>query len=350
MIAFSAFKNNCDSVQLARPEFILVQDHHYDETDRNFPLQDLLDNSLCDPLDHVVIFDHVLQHQDVLQSYNLLCLPIFVANTCRDFVAAHITPDWKNKTHTFNFMINKPRLNRDFLLLLVSYFELKNYAHTLCWKQSNFDRATLRQKTDNQHYQNVIESTAQSVPTRSFLTQHENLVLDRGLKYGTARNHDNYKNFLQKNIFEPSCVSLITEPGFYERETIITEKTIMAMWGGTIPIWVGGWRIPDYLRDLGFDLFDDVVDHSYQDLPDPWDRCYYAVTKNLDLLQDFDQVKNIIDHSQDRLAKNLQLLKSDLFRRTIMEKIQPYSSCQDLYNGVVRAVNQSLTPALKYHD
>jgi hypothetical protein len=106
---------------------------------------------------------------------------------------------------------------------------------------------------------------------------------------------------------------LITEPAFFERETIITEKTIMAIYGGTIPVWVGGWRIADYMRDQGFDVFDDIVDHSYQDLTDPWDRCYYAIERNVNLLKDFDTVQKFVHNNKHRLQANLELLESNTF-------------------------------------
>ena len=123
----------------------------------------------------------------------------------------------------------------------------------------------------------------------------------------------NYKSFLKDNLFESSCISLITEPSFYERETVVTEKTLMALWGGTLPIWVGGWGIADWMQSTGFDVFDDIIDHSYQWMPDPYERCYHAIYNNLDILRDHDLAQGLVTFNQARLKHNLDLLQSDIF-------------------------------------
>lgn len=304
------------------PDLVYIQDHHYNEDLQCFPVQKLLENS---QYSHTVLFDHVVQHDDVLKNYDLVCLPIFAAKSCDQFNNQGIQVSWDHRPYTFNFMINKPRLHREFLLLLIEHFALSDYAYTLCWKKSEINRDSLIALTDNSQYHDIIGSTPMNIPSRQFLLGQENL-LDRGLQYRHITNSENYQAFLQKNVFEPSCISLITEPAFFEQETIITEKTIMAIWGGTVPIWVGGWRIADYMRSMGFDTFDDVVDHSYQDLADPVDRCYQAIQLNLSLLQDHDLAHNIILQSQSRLQHNLDLLHQNCFRQQILKQLTTLDS------------------------
>ena len=304
---------------LTKPETIFIEDHHYNETTKSFPVQQLLENSTCDPKDHTLVFDHVLQHDDVLTDYRKILLPLFLSRSAEQFDRKNIQPNWTNKTCTFNFMINKIRLHRAFLLMLVEHFNLTNYEYTLCWKNTEVNRTRMTQEAPQ--YKEIIDSANLNISTRQYLFGHERL-LDQGLQYGHKTNADNYQAFLQQNVFDPSCYSLITEPAFYERETIITEKTIMAIYGGTMPIWVGGWRIADWMRDQGFDVFDDLIDHSYQDLTDPYDRCYQAVYKNYELLHDFETSKKVIECSQDRLQHNLDLLKQNRFRAECQEKIK----------------------------
>jgi hypothetical protein len=116
---------------------------------------------------------------------------------------------------------------------------------------------------------------------------------------------------LQSQLFEPSCISLITEPAYTEKQTIVTEKTIMALYGGTIPIWVGGWRIADYMQSQGFDIFSDVVDHSYQTLENPAQRVQQAVELNIGLLQKADP--DFLSKYLNRLQHNYNLIKSNPF-------------------------------------
>ena len=320
MIEFVGHSYEYRGEQLEAPETIFVVDHHYNELTHEFPVKKLLENSVCDPKSHTVIFDHVLQHDDVLQGYNLVYLPLLMANYTNLFNQQNIVAGWHNKTTTFNFMINKIRFHRSFMLMLLEHFGLTDYQYTLCWKNTNIPRSAMIRETSNPVYHAIIQNSALNFATRQYLFGTERL-LDQGLQYGSITNPEVYQGFLQKEVFEPSCISLITEPAFFERETIITEKTIMAIYGGTVPIWVGGWRIADYLRDLGFDVFDDIVDHSYQSLADPWDRCYYAIERNLNLLKDFDTVQKFVYNNKHRLQANLDLLKNNTFVNNCIQEL-----------------------------
>lgn len=299
---------------LAQPEVILVRDHHYNENDRRYHLKSLLENSTCDPYDHVLVLESVLCHDDELKDYNIVICPLFMARQVKLFNNENIEPNWSKRNHCFNFMINKPRLHREFLLILIEHFKLTNYTYTLCWEKPEIARGPLERLSEK--YAPMITNTPVNISSRQFLLGQENL-LDRGLQYRHIENSENYRRFLQKEVFEPSCISIITEPAFFEKETVFSEKTLMSIYSGTLPLWVGGWRCADSLRKLGFDVFDDVVDHSYQNMSDPFDRCYYAIERNLDLLRNFERVNNFIQSNQSRFEHNLQLLRTNVFQQAV---------------------------------
>ena len=242
--------------RLQEPAVIFVVDHHYDEATKTWPLQQLLENSICDPYSHTLLFDMHL-HDDIFVKYNPLCIPFFCATTVKEFQKENIIPNWTNKTKTFNFMINKLRPHRKRLLELVEELNLTNYTYSLPWRENPFT----------------------SLPVTNYMIGTET-QMPQGIRSGSIRNSQNYKQLLQKTVFEPSCISLITEPTYIEKESLISEKTIMAIYGGTVPIWVGGWRCADSMRMLGFDVFDDLVDHSYQSLEDPIERIDKSIELN----------------------------------------------------------------------
>lgn len=275
---------------LTEPEVILVADHHYDEENECDHVARLLAASSCQ---HQVFFDHVVQ-QDVF-DFEVHSFPTLMAKECAEFERQQIVPDWTHKTHAFNFMINKPRNHRMLLLGYIDEFGLTNYCHSLCWDQS----------------------PATSVPVTDYRIGNET-VMQKGFRNGSYPNAMTYQLLLQKNVFEPTAVSLITEPAYYERETIITEKTVMAIYAGTVPVWIGGWRIPDYMTSMGFDVFDDLVDHSYQCLDDPKERCRKAVIDNLHLL------KEPVDVDPDRLQHNLDLIKTNPWLVQVNSLIEIY--------------------------
>jgi len=290
---------------LAPGEIVFVPDHHYNENSHCYPLKQLLENS-ADPESVTVVFYTVLRHDDgVIDNFKCVYMPFFSAWMAQQFNQAGIEINWGDRPHTFNFMINKPRKNREFLLQLLTHFELENYTHTLCWKTVDNTLSII----ENPHYQHMHKPV--DIQPRQFLLGQETLM-DRGLRYGSVTNAENYKFFLQKNLFESSCVSVITECYFYEKEVMFTEKSLMPIWGGTLPIWVGGWGIADYMKSLGFDVFDDVIDHSYQWLPDPYDRCYFAIKNNLEILKNHAIALELVMANRARFQKNLDLLKSDI--------------------------------------
>ena len=308
---------------LTQPAIIYLDDHHYDETNRCFQVEKLLANSACDPQQHLLIIEG-LGHDDVLARYNCVTFPRFTAKVCDQFNTHAIQPDWSKKTVGFNFMINKPRLHRNFLLMLIKHFGLTNYTYSLPWKEKNLGSKSLLKLTSNDHYRKIIsDNIVTTIPGTSYVFGSEDL-LDQGLQNGTFTNQETYDKLLRTTVFEPSCISLITESLFFEQETRISEKTFMAIWSGTIPIWVGGWRHADRLRELGFDLFDDMVDHSYQTMPDPLDRCYSAIERNLDLLQNTDRVRQFVQNNQARLEHNLKLCRQNVFSGHLDSQIKKH--------------------------
>lgn len=314
--------------RLKPDEIVYVMDHHWDEEDGCFHVDRLL--AAHDPQQHLLVFDH-LQHEDSMSHRPHVCLPAFLAMESGEFREQEIVPDWQHKTHIFNFMINKPRVNRYFLLLLLDHFGLSNYTYSLAWQDTTIDRAWLARKINNDRYRDIIMTARMDLPATDYRFGPETRMI-KGVRNGLFRNACTYQQLLQKPVFEPSCVSLITEPCFFEREAMITEKTIMALYAGTLPIWIGGWALPDNLRRFGFDVFDDVVDHSYQRLEDPWDRAYEAIRRNLDLLRDFDQVKNIIDVSHDRFRHNIDLVERNVFLEDVRRQCDQDPRLLDVAN------------------
>jgi hypothetical protein len=109
-------------------------------------------------------------------------------------------------------------------------------------------------------------------------------------------------------LFNQSAVSLISEPHGDLIASIFTEKTIFAIMGLTFPIFVGGYGNADYLKKVGLDTFDDIIDHSYQFLPTLAERCYYAFKNNLNILSDLNLAKKLRKDNINRLIKNRDLL------------------------------------------
>jgi len=285
---------------LTEPTTIFVTDHHYDEENDVWPLQQLLDASICEPAEHTLLFDMII-HDDRFTQYNPICEPWTMEYLQHEFEEENIVPDWTNKTVPFNFMINKERPHRIKLLRMIEDAQLTNFTYSLPWLDNPYTG---------------LKPTNYMIGTETQMAQ--------GIRSGSIRNSTNYKQLLQKNVFEPSCISLITEPPIYEKEAHLSEKVIMAIYGGTIPIFIGGWRCADALKSIGFDVFDDIVDHSYETLEDPWERVTKAFALNIDLLKSF----TITDTILQRMQCNLDLLTDGVFRKALKHIKGPINDYQ----------------------
>lgn len=132
------------------------------------------------------------------------------------------------------------------------------------------------------------------------------------------------------DLYKDCLVSLITESyghtndvgykqGYTDIELgykilFVTEKSYKAFANLQIPIWIALPGTVNYFRQQGFDVFDDVIDHSYDNQTDHVLRYIGAV----DQLEQFIKQKPTINNMEQRLRNNKKLLfDSEIDRHTI---------------------------------
>lgn len=101
--------------------------------------------------------------------------------------------------------------------------------------------------------------------------------------------------------------------------TFVSEKTWKPIFSGQLFLILGPVGIIDYLKDVGVDVFDDVIDHSYDqqsDLQTKIGMLMESITKLL--AQDLDQVWA---DTLQRRQKNLDLVYSPEFRQRMLGDI-----------------------------
>jgi hypothetical protein len=64
---------------------------------------------------------------------------------------------------------------------------------------------------------------------------------------------------------------------------------------------------------MGMDMFDDIIDHSYDNIADPADRLYRAVHDNMDLLTNLEKTKELWLTNRDRFINNVDFAKKTLY-------------------------------------
>jgi hypothetical protein len=128
-------------------------------------------------------------------------------------------------------------------------------------------------------------------------------------QYGTAAidNAGNFENRL-RGMYRDSFVEIVSESVFTTPSFILTEKTANSFFGCNFPIILGGCGIVAHLRELGLDMFDDIVNHSYDLIANPFDRIVSAVESNRRLLLDTDHAKQSWTQCQLRFEHNVEVM------------------------------------------
>lgn len=120
--------------------------------------------------------------------------------------------------------------------------------------------------------------------------------------YTTYRGTENDENFVRLlPVYSSAAVNIVTETQYDHRPGVICEKTLFAMAAGQVPVLIGYPGIIADCQDMGFDMFEDVVDTSYDFLPND-QRVEQAILRNQDLIQG----RVNLDHLQSRLAAQSQ--------------------------------------------
>ena len=130
--------------------------------------------------------------------------------------------------------------------------------------------------------------------------------------YPNSANGNNFKNSLI-HYYRETFVEVVTETSCTERCFNLTEKTLNSIYGKSFPILISSPGVVAFLRTMGMDVFDDIVDHSYDTIENPVDRIYQAVVSNIELLTDNVKVKELWKQNEHRFIKNVDFAKTRLY-------------------------------------
>ncbi len=181
-------------------------------------------------------------------------------------------------------------------------------------------------KADMQDCQNIIENTKWQFSSDQ---QHIEKTISKGFDifknftptitdskdiYPEGKN-DNVSNFKNKliNYYQNTFVEIITETSYTERCYLLTEKTLNSIYGMNFPILLSGCGAVKLLREMGMDMFDDILDHSYDSIDNPIDRMYNALEKNKKVLTDIDYIKQQWKVCKPRFEKNVVWAKTTMY-------------------------------------
>ena len=146
-------------------------------------------------------------------------------------------------------------------------------------------------------------------------TNKSNFNIDQDDRYDTvypdwliSHNIFNWERKLS-TYYKNTFVELVSETTFKEPTLLLTEKTYHAFLGCNFPILNSTVGTVEHLREIGFDMYDDIIDHSYDTITDPFERVYTLITKNQELLSDGERTRKLWKDNLDRMLKNVDFMR-----------------------------------------
>jgi len=141
-------------------------------------------------------------------------------------------------------------------------------------------------------------------------------------------NTKNFENNLRK-IYLNTAVEIVNESTYSLPTGFATEKYLHTIYGFNFPIIVSNKGMVKYLRDFGFDMFDDVIDHSYDDIENNLLRLQQAIELNKEIITNKEFAIEQWHKNKDRFEKNLEFTQNEM--------------CDKFYNDAITIVKNEIT-------
>jgi hypothetical protein len=142
------------------------------------------------------------------------------------------------------------------------------------------------------------------------------LIINDDVEIYQQHNNNNVGNFQNKlsRYYQQTFVEIINETSYTEKAFNLTEKTLNSIYACNFPIILSSKGTVSFLRNIGLDVFDDIIDHSYDLIEDPIDRMFSAVINNRELLTNNERTKTLWKENKHRFLRNVEFVKDDLYK------------------------------------
>lgn len=145
--------------------------------------------------------------------------------------------------------------------------------------------------------------------------------IPKALRYSNY-TFDNTQNFINlMPLYKSTAVNVVTETLYFESCGIITEKTLQAFGAMQLPIIIGHKGAVTNIKEYGFDMFDDILDNSYDSMDNDirW-KCALQLNEHV-LLNNFDykNIKKRLKKNQEHLLNVYPKILIDNFKQKASE-------------------------------
>lgn len=293
----------------SRVVILNVMDLIIDDLD-NAAIDELVEFCKAHPEQYFIVFNLHLGLGEQLDIPNLYLDTIISSNLTED-----LKPCQKKEISNRWLSLNlDTKLHR---VMTVSYLLSKDYYEN---GDITFDMDTPTLVKYNQ-YKNITKVPSHlkdefSKGFTRFKFRDFNLLQIRNFDKHDDRVASNYNDNLLP-VYENIGVEIITGTMFFEGTPSITEKEVQSVFGKNLPIYINGVGMVREMKKLfDIDLFDDIIDNSYDEIEDHFERLAAAIDRNEHLLNGSTNIHELWHDNQKRFEDNCEKMHSMFFDRS----------------------------------
>ena len=120
----------------------------------------------------------------------------------------------------------------------------------------------------------------------------------------------NYPDHYKLNPYNNSYIQMINESYYEDEEAILlSEKSIIPFYFSQLPLFLASHHHVKFFREkYDFDLFDDIIDHSYDDEPNNFKRMQMILNEVKRLNENKQEIIDFCINNKDRFERNKNLI------------------------------------------
>lgn len=254
--------------------------------------------------------------------------PVNIERTLTEFNGYNLKKPFYILTGSFNYF-NKPHINPKvkFFPFWVMWSNVQDKSLAISTKRYNLSclngtpsfhkRLLYIALSKQQYFLDILFSFGSQKPSVYYALEYDILMSkSEELEYSklpypvVIDTVDIVDLSINQPAYQQAYINIVTETTC--KFQMLSEKTFKPIRAGQLFILLAPAGSIQFLRDIGIDTFDDIIDHSYDTVEDIRVRIELLVTEisRLNLLQ-LDSIYSII---KPRLIQNAEFLNSDKFR------------------------------------
>ena len=250
------------------------------------------------PEQNFILFSPHLGIQKTLNILNLYSDSI----VCTDFGEKFQHCEKKNITNQWLSLNANPKLHK---YMTVCYLLSKDYYENGIVTWNDIELYKSRYK-DISKMPEWLKTEVRNGHVRFKSKNFNRLQLEDNNVEGIIPCAYNYNTNL-KPIYENIGIEIITGTHFFEKNSVLSEKEIQSVYGKNFPIYINGPGMAKGMKEwFNVDIFEDIIDHSYDEITDHFERLSTAIDRNTHLLDGSTNISELWHDNRKRFEDNCE--------------------------------------------